>query len=146
MQPVILNLFSRGLSGTILYYWQPAFFIERFWSITHKRCMKSALAAEPVPYSALFSLSLSRVWKLVLNALLCLCSDDLVFSLSVPGSPIVALPPCLPLIQSVPLTMFTDSAPRYCMNVQSGLESFCAIFQPAFPVPRSLLIRPLVLV
>lgn len=95
---MILNLFSLGLSGTILYYWQPAFFIERFWSITHNRCMKSALAAEPVPYSALFSLSLSRVWKLVLNALLCLCSDDLVFSLSVSGSPIVALPPCLPLI------------------------------------------------
>lgn len=33
-----------------------AFILERFSSITHNRCMDSALAAELVSYSALFSL------------------------------------------------------------------------------------------
>lgn len=59
--------------------------------------VKSALAAVLVAHGALFS-PLSCVCQLVQDALLCLCSDDVIFSLSVSGSTIVALPPCLPLI------------------------------------------------
>lgn len=69
-------------------------------SIIHNGCMKSAFAVVLAAFWCFcfaFS-SLSCAGKLVLNALLCLCSDYLVFSLSVPDSPIVALPPCLPLI------------------------------------------------